>query len=79
MDDGTSVIDCLHRPPAFPRTPTKKTQVKSGTSSLPLPLKPVALVGSPACVVGRVVQKYETREIVVDNISKVYAAMVLLT
>ncbi|GLB39221.1 hypothetical protein LshimejAT787_0603830 [Lyophyllum shimeji] len=73
VDDGTAVVDCLHRQLLPPKTPSKKSQAntqgtKSQTTPPPEDPKPVARVGRPVCVVGRVVRKYETREIVVDSI-----------
>ncbi|KAG5634701.1 hypothetical protein H0H81_001058 [Sphagnurus paluster] len=70
VDDGTAVIDCLHR------QSVKKSQASTSTlqqkhlpSLPPLPV-PVARVGIPVCVVGRVSERHKTREIVVDNITK---------
>ncbi|KAF5383053.1 hypothetical protein D9615_004942 [Tricholomella constricta] len=78
VDDGTAVVDCLHRQSIPPQTPVKKSQVKGQTTksqskpvpALPPPPKPLARVGIPVCVVGRVTRRYETREIAVDSIER---------
>ncbi|KAF8067904.1 hypothetical protein FPV67DRAFT_1494163 [Lyophyllum atratum] len=75
VDDGTAVVDCLHRQSLPAQSPTKKSQIHPKMTRYqakpPLPaLKPVARVGLPVCVVGRVVRKYETREIVVNSIAR---------
>ncbi|RDB27602.1 hypothetical protein Hypma_003827 [Hypsizygus marmoreus] len=68
VDDGTAVIDCLHRQQPSPKSPTKKPPSKTDTPAAPPPPKPVARIGSVACVVGRVVKKYGTRELIIDSI-----------
>ncbi|KAJ6577657.1 hypothetical protein B0H19DRAFT_1252977 [Mycena capillaripes] len=62
LDDGTGVIECVHRPPA-PNMP-KQEKLKE-----PQPLlKPVAWVGWHVVVIGRVSSWHETRRILVDSI-----------
>lgn len=72
MDDGSAVIDCLHRPSFPSRTPTKKSQAKPVKPILPPVLKPIARIGSTVRVIGKVVKKYETRDITIDSIGELF-------
>ncbi|KAL0578141.1 hypothetical protein V5O48_003846 [Marasmius crinis-equi] len=75
VDDGTSVIDCLHRCSA-PRaqSPSKSSHTKSNRlTTEPLP-KPVAYIGHTVRVVGRVAIHFETRQITVDSIDRCKSA-----
>jgi hypothetical protein len=67
VDDGTSVIDCLHRQELGPQTPRKRQQAKSTPLVLPPP-KPIGGVGVAVSVTGRVVKKFNTRELIATSI-----------
>jgi hypothetical protein len=64
VDDGTSVIDCLHAVPAPPKNPT--------TSKLPpeppTTPEPIASIGSLVCVVGKVTGWHNSRQIKIEHI-----------
>ncbi|KAF5372835.1 hypothetical protein D9758_001655 [Tetrapyrgos nigripes] len=66
VDDGTSVIDCIHKckPPAAPT-------LKKGKKTIVDPLaRAIAYTGALIRVTGRVQEFYESRQIIVDTIEK---------
>ncbi|KAJ7040602.1 hypothetical protein C8F04DRAFT_995702 [Mycena alexandri] len=67
LDDGTSVIECHHRPPAENIAKDKATV--ANPEPLPL-LKPLAYVGSSVVVIGRILPWHDTRRILVDSLVK---------
>ncbi|KAG6852780.1 hypothetical protein C0991_009179, partial [Blastosporella zonata] len=75
-DDGTGVIDALHKSLPPPRTPVKKPPGNNTSSSKPPPEgpplapKPVARVGDTVCVEGKVTRKFERKEIIADSLVK---------
>ncbi|KAK7049251.1 hypothetical protein VNI00_005852 [Paramarasmius palmivorus] len=82
VDDGTAVIDCQHRCANTPPSPTKPSQSKSKTKTdlqaknqhlanglAPLP-KPLARIGDHVHVSGKVVQHFESRQIIATTIEK---------
>ncbi|KAG7086637.1 hypothetical protein E1B28_002579 [Marasmius oreades] len=69
IDDGTSVIDCLHRCAAPPQSPSKKRKI----SIVQLP-KPTAYIGQRIRITGKISQFHETRQIVVDKLERCTSA-----
>jgi hypothetical protein len=61
VDDGTGVIDCREIHPAPP---------KHTPAYLISPLSPVAGLGAYVCIIGKIVNHYETKEVVIDKISE---------
>jgi hypothetical protein len=81
VDDGTAVIDCVHKPTPAIATPIKsklmgnkqQNKYKRTKSPMqepldPVPLVPVAYVGTSVRVVGRVMRWHESRQIRLDVI-----------
>lgn len=74
VDDGTSVIDCVHRPESLPPSPNKQRNAikskyeRNKTPPPPVDLVPVAYVGTPVRVVGRVTRWHDSRQLKVDVI-----------
>lgn len=75
VDDGTAVIDCCKRHPVpslGPSRPISSELASTSKSSapaaaLPEPPAPVAKVGTPVRIVGKIVKRFE-RQIVIDEI-----------
>lgn len=79
VDDGTGVIDCSHRATPTPRTPSKPNKQGKGIgvnqSSVPPPqLIPIAPVGMSIRLTGRLLRKYGTMHIAVDEIGTQFCA-----
>jgi hypothetical protein len=68
VDDGTSVIDCVHRQPQSLTSLASRGGLKPSTHDPPAPPTPVVDVGSPVSVVGRVTRWHGSRQINVANI-----------
>jgi hypothetical protein len=84
VDDGTAVIDCVHRPIPAATTPIKSKSTSKQQNKhiskyirpksplneppVPVPLVPVAYVGTSVRVVGRVVRWHDGRQIRLDVI-----------
>ncbi|THV07917.1 hypothetical protein K435DRAFT_959384 [Dendrothele bispora CBS 962.96] len=74
IDDGTAVIDCIHKtqPAAqIKNNDTKKTKV---TIDIPELAKPIANIGALLQTVGRVQEFYESRQIIVESLEKCTSA-----
>ncbi|KAH0582043.1 hypothetical protein H2248_011703 [Termitomyces sp. 'cryptogamus'] len=77
VDDGTAVVDCLHKQSPPPRSSVKDTTdsrnppMNTKSKALSWQPKPLARVGNSIIVTGRVIRKYDTREIIVESIGKV--------
>ena len=67
VDDGTSVIDCLHR-----RERPQSSPGQRGSSKVEPPVtaapKPIASLGSTVRLIGKVVSKHDSRQIKIDQI-----------
>lgn len=71
VDDGTAVIDCIHRP-LPPLTPSKKRSLAMSCPGLPPPLPPpVTSIGLPVAITGVPRSFRQTKQLVLDEISKI--------
>ncbi|KAK1224457.1 hypothetical protein PQX77_012631 [Marasmius sp. AFHP31] len=74
VDDGTSVIECLHRCSPPRQSPSKSSHVRKKSANNDVFPKPRAHVGHYVRVVGKVAQFFETRQVVVDSLERCKSA-----
>jgi len=65
VDDGTGVVDCIHK--VAQNTESKKAKATVPMFELP---KPVANIGASLRIIGRIQEHYESRQIIVESIGQ---------
>ncbi|KAF8889608.1 hypothetical protein BD779DRAFT_1439017 [Infundibulicybe gibba] len=70
IDDGTAVVDCTHRPLVPPQKHVAPPVSSKNERELEISLKPIASVGATVWVEGKVVPRYDSRQVVADQIGR---------